>query len=166
MALREPPPNAAHDLLLVLGVAAVVLGVVLGSRAVLPSPSAAHRVPPTPAARGWVERLVPAQDARSIATTPPTDRGPTASAPPTASSDATTGVAACAPRFDPDHDLRLVLAAMALQRRRTMGKHPVASFHPPDKEDVPESVVARAKGAVTPAEASPPAARRPTGPSC
>jgi hypothetical protein len=57
-----------------------------------------------------------------------------------------------------------VLAAMALQRRRTL--HQAANFVSPDKQVVPASVLARTKGAVDRAEASPPAAWRPNGPGC
>jgi hypothetical protein len=94
-----------------------------------------------------------------VATMPPTDRSPTASAPRTTSSGAPKVMAVCPARLDPDHDWRLVLAAMALQRRRSL--QPMPHFVPPGKHDVPDSVLARTKGAVARAEASPPATRRP-----
>ena len=151
--------------MLVLGVAAVALGMVMVSRGVLPSQSAAHSVPPTHAVPSWVERLVPASDARPAATMPDAARVPTTSAQ-TASSGATTGAAACTPRLDLDHDLRLVILAMARQRRRTL--HPTAHFVPSDKQDVPAKyrVLAGIEETVTRAEASPQATWGPTGPSC
>jgi hypothetical protein len=135
---RHPPSSRAHDSVLVFGIAAVVLGVVMVSRGGLPAPSSAHRVSPTHAAQGRVERLVPAQDARPVAIAPPAERVPTAAAPRTASCGTTTHTWACAPRHDLDHDLRLVLAAMALQQRRTL--HPTAHFVRPDKQDIPAIV--------------------------
>ena len=163
MAHSEPPPNAAHDLLLVLGVAALGLGAVMVSQGVLPSQSAAHSVPPPYAALGRVERLVPASDAGPVVTTPPAARVPTMFAL-TTSSGATRVVAACPAHLGQDHDLRLVLLTMARQRRRTL--HPTAHFVPPDKQDIPASVLALVKGSSTHAEATPPAARLPTGPGC
>ena len=65
-----------------------------------------------------------------MAIAPLPERVLTAAAPPTASCGTTAHTWACAPRHDLDHDLRLVLAAMAQQRRRTL--HPTAHFIPPD----------------------------------
>jgi hypothetical protein len=154
----------AHDLLLVVSVAAVVLGVVMVSQGVLPAQLAAHVAPSTRAWSGLTERLVRAQDERPVATKPSADRVPPTPAPRTAISGAITDAAACPPRLDLDHDLRLVLAAMALQRRRTL--HATANFVPPDKQDVPASVRALATASVAHAEEPPPAYRRPNGSGC
>jgi hypothetical protein len=164
MEYREPTPKTAHDLLLVVGVAAVVLGVVMVGGGVLPSPSAAHRVLPTHAAPGRLERLVPAPKERPVAIAPPADRVPITSAPRTARCGTNTHrhTWACAPRHDLDHDLRLVLATMALQRRRTL--HPTAGFVAPDKQEIAASVLARVKRSGATPEAWPPAVRRLMGP--
>jgi hypothetical protein len=161
--------NGRHrlsDLLLVLGVAAVVLVVVLVSRGVLPSQPAAHPVKPTYAVPGLVERRVPAPDAPPITTMPPADWVPTTPVTRTASSGATRVVGACPRPLDLDHDLRLVLLAMALQRRRTM--HPTAHVVPPDMLEVPakDRALARAMESVSPGQASPPAVGLPQGPGC
>jgi hypothetical protein len=156
--------HSANDLMLVLGVAAVVLGMVIVSQGVLPAQPAAHRVPSAHAALMPTERALPAPEERLTAYASPTTSVPPTRAPRTASSGATGLVVACTPRLDLDHDLRLVLLAMALQRRRTL--HPTAHFVPPDKQDIPASVLARTKGVVTRAEASPQATWGPNGPSC
>jgi hypothetical protein len=156
--------QGANDLLLVVGVAAVVLGVVMVSQGALPSQSAAPRVPRAHAALLSAQRAVPAPDERLATHTSLTTRIPPAPATRTASNGATRVVAACAPHLDLDHDLRLVLAAMALQRRRTL--HATANFVPSDKQDVPASVRVLARASVAHAEASPPAARAPHGPGC
>ena len=62
--------------MLVLGVAAVVLGMVMVSRGVLPVQPAAHLVPSAHAALMPAERAVPAPDERLAASTSPTDRVP------------------------------------------------------------------------------------------
>lgn len=164
MPVRNPTPGRAYDVVPVFGVAAVVLAVVMVSQGVLLSPSMAHPVPPSHAARGGVERLVPAHNERSVATTPPADRLATTSALRTASSGATPAAAVCGPGLGLEHDLRLVLVAMARQRRRTM--HPTAHFVRPDKQDIPASALILAKGSPAPAEPSPPAAQYPMGPAC
>jgi hypothetical protein len=164
MAHREPPPTAAYDLLLVFGVAAVVLGGVLVSRDVLPSPPAAHRIPRAHAALMSAERSVPAPEERRAAETSPANSFPPTPAPRTAICGAPRTGATCPSPLGLERDLRLVLKAMAGQRRRTL--HPTAHFVPPDKQDIPASVLARTKGVVTRAEASPQATWGPNGPSC
>ena len=156
--------HSASDLLLVLGVAAVVLGVVMMSRGVLPSPSAAHLVPPPHAVPGLVERRAPAPDEHSVAMMSPVDRVP--ATPRAATSSATGVIAVCPPRLDLDHDLRLVLAAMALQRRRTLHATSVVAL--PDTQEIPakDRALARAKEAVARGEATPPAAGLSRGPGC
>ncbi len=163
MEFREPTPKTAHDLLLVVGVAAVVLGVVMVSQGGLSSPSAAHRVSPTHAAQAQVERPVSAPDARPVTTMPRAERVPATAAPRTASCGTNTHTWACAPRHDLDHDLRPVLATMALQRRRTL--HPTAGFVAPDKQEIAASVLARVKRSGATPEAWPPAVRRSKGPN-
>src|SRR5215218_2130052 len=64
---REPRAHGASDLMLVLGIAAVALGVGMMNRGMLPSQSAVHLVPPTHAAPDQVERLAPAPDPHSVA---------------------------------------------------------------------------------------------------
>ena len=159
-------PHRVSDLLLVLGVAAVVLGAVMVSQGVLPSQSPLHRVPPPYAVLGLVERLVPTPDTNPGTVMSPAAWVPASPATQTASSGATTAAVVCPPRLDLDHDLRLVLAAMALQRRRTL--HATAHVVPPDQQDVPakDRALARAKEAVARAEASPPAIGLPRGPGC
>jgi hypothetical protein len=157
--------NGRHrvsDLLLVVGIAAVVFGMVLVSQGVPPFQSAAHLVPnaaPIP-----TDSAVPALDERLAADMSPSDRVPPT--PGTTGSSAIRVAAACIPRLDLDHDLRLVLAAMALQRRRTL--HAIAQVVPPDQQDVPakDRALARAPEAVAPAEASLPAVELPRGPGC
>jgi hypothetical protein len=159
--------NGRHrvsDLLLVVGIAAVVLGTVMVSRGVLPSQPAAHLVPNEHAAPIPTDSAVPALDERLAADMSPSDRVPPT--PGTTGSSAIRVAAACIPRLDLDHDLRLVLAAMALQRRRTL--HAIAQVVPPDQQDVPakDRALARAPEAVAPAEASLPAVELPRGPGC
>lgn len=149
--------NGRHRLrdLLVLGVTAVMLGVVLVSQGVPPLQSSLHRVPPAYAVPGLVERQVPAPNVYPGTPLSPADRVPTTPATKTAGSGTSPVVAACPLRFDLDHDWRLVLSAMALQRRRTM--HPTAHVVPPDMLEVPakDRALARARESVSPAEASP-----------
>jgi hypothetical protein len=161
--------DGVNDLMLVLGMAAVVLGVVMVSQGVLPSRSAAQLVPRAHATLMPAERGGPAPLERLAAGTSPTDRVSPTHALRTASRGASTGPATCFPRgvttcpphfveLDLDHDLRLTLAAMALQGRHFAREWPVA----PDKQDVPakDRVLARAEGSsVTRAEASPQATR-------
>jgi hypothetical protein len=161
--------NGRHrvsDLLLVLVVAAVVLGVVLVSQGVLPSQSALDRVPPRYAVSDLVERLVPAPDAHLGTPRSQAARVPATPAPPTASSGLTTVVAACPARLDLDHDWRLVLAAMALHKRRTL--HATPHVVPPDTQatSAKARALVRIKEAVPPGEATPPATPRPHGPGC
>lgn len=166
MPSREPRAHGASDLMLVFGVATVALGVVMVSRGLLPYPPAAHLVPPTRAALGRVERLMPASDELPVTTMPPADRVAATPETRTVSSSATRVVTACPALLDLDHDLRLVLLAMARQRRRTL--HPTARVVPPDKQHVParDRALARAQEAVAPAEASPPVVELPRGPVC
>jgi hypothetical protein len=161
---REPRAHGANDVMLVLGVAAVVLGMVMVSQGVRPAQPAAHRVPSAHAALMPTERALPVLDERLAADTFPRDRVPPM--PRTTGSGAATAAAACTPRLDLDHDLRLVLLAMALQRRRTL--HPTAHYVPPDKQDVPakDRALAGVEESVARAEASPPAVGLPRGPGC
>jgi len=161
----ERQGNGRHrvsDLLLVVGIAAVVFGMVLVSQGVPPLQSAAHLDPNEHAAPIPTDSAVPALDERLAADMSPSDRVPPT--PGTIGSSAIRVAAACTPRLDLDHDLRLVLAAMALQQRRTL--RPTAHFGRPDKQDIPVSALILAKGSVATAEASPPAARPPMGPAC
>jgi hypothetical protein len=159
--------NGRHrvsDLLPVLGVAAVVLSVVMVCRGVLPSQSPVHWVPPPYAVPGLVERRAHAPDAHPVTMMSPVDRIP--ATPRAATSSATGVVAVCPPRLDLDHDLRLVLAAMALQRRRTLHATSVVAL--PDTQEIPakDRALARAKEAVARGEATPPAAGLSRGPGC
>jgi hypothetical protein len=158
--------HRVSDLLLVLGMTAVVLGAVLVSQGVPPLQSALHRVPLPYAVPSLVERQVFAPNANPGTVMSPAARVPATPATQTASSGATMTAAVCTPRLDLDHDLRLVLAAMARQRRRTL--HATAHVVPPDQQDVPakDRALARAKEAVARAEASPPAVGLPRGPGC
>jgi hypothetical protein len=166
--------HRASDLLLVLGVGTVVLGLVLVSCGVLSPQYAAPRVPRTYPVPGVVERLVPAPRALPSTTRSPADRVPATPETQTVGSGPSPGVATCFPhgvvmcpaRLDLDHDWRLVLSAMALQRRRTM--HPIAHVVPPDMLEVPakDRALARAMESVSPGEASPPAVGLPRGPGC
>ena len=98
---REPTGQGANDLLLVLGVAAFVLGVAMVSQGVLLSQPAAHLVPTTHAALGRVERLVPAPDERPVATTPPADLVPLTPVTSPASQRRDPGGALSVPRVAP-----------------------------------------------------------------
>jgi hypothetical protein len=170
MAHRESPPHAAHDRLLVFGVATAVLGVVLVSQGLLVE-SAAHWVPRGRAVLLPAERALPAPGEHLAAITSPPDSNPLMPAPRTASSDANTGVATCFPHgvvtcpplLDFEHDLRLVLGAMAWQQRRTW--HPTAHVVRRDKQDIPASTLILANESLATPEASSPAARRSMGPS-
>jgi hypothetical protein len=155
--------HGANDFMLVLGMAAVVLGVVMVSQGVLPSPPAVHLVPRAHAALMPAESAGPAPEERLAAYTSPTTSVPPTSAPRTASRGATGLVTACPAHFD----LRQVLAAMALQGQRYARAYPAAHFRPPRKGDVPASVLILAEGSsVAAAEASPPAVELPRGPGC
>jgi hypothetical protein len=142
---REPRAHGASDLMLVLGIAAVALGVGMMNRGVLPSQSAVHLVPPTHAAPDQVERLAPAPDPHSVADMPPVHRVPATPAMRTARSSATRVAAACPPHLDLDHDLRLVLAAMALHKRRIPGERPAGYYGTPANQDAPAKVRALAR---------------------
>jgi hypothetical protein len=168
MPVREPRAHGASDLMLVLAIAALVLVVVLVSRCALPSQSAAYLVLPTHTALSRVEKLVPAPDARAVATMAPAHRVPATPAPRTAISSRAAVVAACPPRLDLEHDLRLVLAAMALHKRRIPRERPAGYYGTPYTQDVPakDRALAGVEESVARAEASPWAARRPHGPGC
>jgi hypothetical protein len=161
-----PAVDGTHDFLLVFGVAAVVLGVLLVSQGVLPSQSAAHRVPRAHAALLPAERAGPAPDERLVAETSPATSVPLTPALWSVSSGVTRLVAACAPGLDLDHDLRLMLAALALQERRHARGYPAGLFRPPSKGDVPASVLILAETSVAHAEASPPSPQHPMDPNC
>ena len=161
MADNEPTPNATHDRVLVFGVAAAVLGVVMMSQGTLLAQPPTDVVRREHAALMPAERTAPAPAERLIADTAPRDRVTSMPGAVTASSGVTTPVADCPPPFGFDHDPRLVLSAMGLQRRALTLERPVA----PNKQDVPMQDPALA-GAVVPmarAEASPQLIRRPIG---
>jgi hypothetical protein len=168
MAHGQPPPHAAHDRLLVIGVATAVLGVVLAGHGVLLAEPATHRVSREHAARMPAERMGPAQEERLTTDTPATN-----SVPPTpraASSGASTNVASCSPQLELDQDLRLVLAAMARHRQRlTFARERPAGYlgEPANKVIFAKyRELAGAEGSVALAEASPPAAPLSTVPGC
>jgi hypothetical protein len=104
--------------------------------------------------------------ARLAAPTSPRDHAPATPATRIARSGATGLLGPCGPHFDLGHDLGEDLAAMAQHGRRVNRECPPGLSGTPAKLGVPESVLARAKGAVSvsPAEASPQAARLPTVP--
>jgi hypothetical protein len=166
MAHGAPTPTATHDCLLVFGVAAAILGVVMVSQGVLVAQPVTHLLPSEHAA------LMPVGHTESTPAEPLVpDTSPTTGVPPmpaglTASGDATRLVTTCPPHFAFDHDLRQVLAAMALQGQRFAREHPVA----PGKQDVPTQssalVGAEKSVSVTRAAASPQAARRTNVPGC
>ena len=74
---REPTGHGSTELVLVLGVAAFVLGVGMVSQGVVLAQPPAHLLPTTHAALGGVEPLVPAGDDRPVAVTPLGRSGPT-----------------------------------------------------------------------------------------
>jgi hypothetical protein len=162
----SPAADGTHDRVLVFGVAAVVLGLVLVSQGVLPSQSATHRVLSAHAALLPAERAGPAPDVRLVAETSPATSVPLTPALWRASSGVTRLVAACAPHLDRVHDLRLMLAALALQERRRARGYPAGLFRLPSKGDVPASVLILAEISVARAEASPPSPRHPMDPNC
>lgn len=149
MPNREPIGQGAHDLLLVFGVAAFVLGVAMVSRGVLPSQPAAHLLPTSPVALDW--------DARPVATTPPAHLVPPTPVTAPASSGGTRVAAVCPPRLALNCDLRLVLMQMARQQRGHSLARPVAPS---------DYVVPRKYGVLARAEASPPATPRRNDPGC
>ena len=165
----ETPPQAAHDLLLVLGVAALALGFLLVSQGLLANPPA-HKVQRERAALLPAESAVLAPGERLAAITSPRDSVPPMPGTSTAISDASLGVAtcfphgvvACPPRLDLDHDLRLVLTAMALHKRRIPGERPAGYYGTPANQDVPAKVRALAGAATSVAHVDipPPSARR------
>jgi hypothetical protein len=158
MPNRELTAHDATELLLVLGVAAFMLGVAMVSQGVLMSHMAAPVVPTTRIALGRVESLVPAQAEDPVATMPPADRVPPTPMMSTASRGRTRVVAACTQRLARECDLRLVLMDLALQQRGFSLGRPVA----PSEQAVPAKyrALARAEASVAPAAASPPAVPR------
>jgi hypothetical protein len=170
MAHGQPPPHAAHDRLLVIGVAAVVLGLVLVGEGVLLAEPTTHRVSREHPVLMAAERIGPAQEERLTTDTPPTNRVPPTSTPRTASSGARTNVASCSPHLDLDHDLRLVLSAMARHRQHFTfaQERPAGYFGAPANQDVLAKYreLVGAEGSVAHAEAFPPAAWLSAVPGC
>jgi hypothetical protein len=115
---RAPPANATHDLLLVFGVAAAVLGVVLVCNGMPLAEPRAHGVPRAHAVLTPVERDGAALGARLAAPTSPPDHAPATPATRIARSGATGLLSLCGPLFDLGNDLGQDLAAMAQQGRR------------------------------------------------
>jgi hypothetical protein len=165
---REPRADCANDVMLVLGVAAVVLGTVMVSQGDLPAQPAAHRVPSAHATLMPTERTLPAPEERLAANMSPTTTVPSTRTARTTSSGATGPVVACTPRLDLDHDLRLVLAAMALHKRRIPRERPAGHYGTPYTQDVPakDRALAGVEESVARIEALPRATRRPNGPGC
>ena len=166
MPHRISAADGTHDRLLVFGAAAVVLGVALVGQGVLPSQSAAHQVLRAHATLLSAERGGPAPDERLVAETSPATSVPLTPALLSASIGVTQLVAACAPRLDLDHDLRLMLVTIGLQTRRYARAYPAAHFRPPRKGNVPASVLILAERSVAHAGASPPAPQHPMDPNC
>jgi len=154
---REPPGHGAYDLLLVLGVAAFVLGVGMVSQGVLLSLSPAGLVFTTQSGPVEVESLMPAQGEHPVATMPSANLVPPAPGLPTTRSDGPGGVAVCTPRRALECDLRLGLMVMALQQRGLFLERPVV----PNAQDVPRKYSVLARVAESP-HATPP----PTDPGC
>jgi hypothetical protein len=160
MPRSAPIPNATHDRLLVFAMGALVLGVVMVSQGVLLGRPMTDLLPSEHAALMPAGRPLLAQDQRLATASSPTDRIPPTPAALMVVSAATTPVAACPPHFDFDHDPRLVLSVMGLQRRGFTLERPVA----PNKQDasIQYPVLARAVVTVLRAEASPQAVEPPT----
>jgi hypothetical protein len=153
---REPPGHGAYDLL-VLGVAAFVLGVAMVSQGVLLSLSPADLVLTTQSGPGEGESLMPAQGEHPVATMPSANLVPPTPGLPTTRSDGPGGVAVCTPRRALECDLRLGLMEMALQQRGLFLERPVVS----NAQDVPRKYCVLARVAESP-HATPP----PTDPGC
>jgi hypothetical protein len=166
MAHREPSP-AAHDRLLVIGVAGLMLGVVLVCQGMPLAEPTAHLTPHAHATLTPAERDGSAPGVRLATPTSPPDRAPSTPTTRTASSGTTGLLAPCAPYFDLGHDLGQDLAAMAQQGRRVNHECPAGHLVAPANQDVPPEyrALARAEGSsVTRAQASPQAARLPMVP--
>lgn len=136
---RESTAQGTNDLVLILSVAAFVLGVAMVSQGVLLSQTEAHLRQTTPPALGRVERLVPTRGEHRVAM-------PVTSA---ASRGGTSSVAVCTARRALECDLRLGLMEMALQQQGFFLDLPDASYeqHAPWKY----RALASAETAVTPA---------------
>jgi hypothetical protein len=124
MAHREPSP-AAHDRLLVISVAGLMLGVVLVCNGMPLAEPRAHGVPRAPAMLTPAERDGAALGARLAAPTSPPDHAPATPATRIARSGATGLLSLCGPLFDLVHDLGQDLAAMAQQGRRLNQECPI-----------------------------------------
>jgi hypothetical protein len=117
--------DGTHDFLLVFGVAAVVLGVVMLSQGVPPSPVMARPVPggsaspmPADAPLAAADDYLAGDRSQPVGVTPkpvpfPDNSGDGACAE------------VCLSRYDPRRDLRLALADMMLQQRGFVGYPPV-----------------------------------------
>jgi hypothetical protein len=152
MANRQPMAHRTNDVMLFLGVAAFVLGVAVVSQGVLWSGPAAHVVPTTPAAQGWVERAVPAWGEHPLAISPVADRVPPTPVISTASGG-TPWIAICPPRRALECDLRLEFMELALQQRGRFLGPPVT----PDPQLAPrkDCLLPRAQGSVAAVPTSP-----------
>ncbi len=166
MPHRSAEADGTHDRLLVFGAAAIVLGVVLVGQGVLLSQPAAHRVLRAHATLLPAEPGGPTPDERLVSETSPATSARPAFTPRSASTGATGLMAACAPRLDLDHDLRLMLALLALQGQRHAQRYPAGLFRPPTTGDVPASVLILAERSGARAGASPTAPRHPMDPNC
>ncbi len=168
MAHVQPPLHPAHDRLLVLGVAAVVLGLLLVGHGVLLAEPATHRVSRAHPMLIAAERIGPAHEERLTTDTPPTNHVPPTSTPRTASSGVTGLLGSCPLPFDLDHDRGQDLAAMAQQGRRIFQEHQAGHCGAPANQDglAKYRELAGAEGSVAHAAASPPAAPLSAVPSC
>ena len=154
-------PNAAHDRLLVVGVATLVLGLVLVRQAVPLAEPAVHLVPSDQTTLMPTERAAPAPMVRLATNASPPDSVPPPPTTRTAHSGATGLLGPCPLPFDLDHDLGQDLAAMAQQGRRINRERPVEHNGAPDTPDVPakDRALAGVEKMFLGGEASPAAAR-------
>lgn len=109
--------RGANELLLVLGVAATVLGVALLSQGALAFQDTAHPAPPTHATVDRTGRLVPTLDERPSANTAREDGVSPTPMIQTVVGGATPFVGTGSSWHNPERDPRVVLMNMARQRR-------------------------------------------------
>jgi hypothetical protein len=130
MPERNPPSHRGRELLLVIGVAGLVLAMATVSSELGQSHLAARQIPITHSLLVGSEAAAAEQGARLVERTRQKEGKESIPRVRTANSRQATRELACATPNNPDRDLRMILAMMAIQQRRiaqerAMSEHPL-----------------------------------------
>jgi hypothetical protein len=167
--------RVAHSPLLIFAVAAFGLGVAVLSPGMPPPQPAAHLAPPAQATLSGTERPLPTSDEHPAATTSQEDGVWTTPGIRPEVGSSIPFIETCTTWINPDRDLRLVLANMAMQQRRIAPERLTGRLIAPPKQDVPlmnsvlsdqPSLALAEAAAARAADRSPLATPQPTGPVC